>query len=299
MRTSLLVVAVSFLVACGGGWGDTQSSSDQVTKSCGASTTGPVQGVDVSKYQGNFNWSTANVAFGYARISDGSLSPDSTFVANWANMQAAGVLRGAYQFFRPEQDATAQAQMVVNAVGMLGPTDLPAMIDVEIADNQSPATIAAGVKTWLGIVTAGTGKTPIIYTGASFWQTSVQDTSFGAYPVWIAAYGPTCPSLPPGWTSWAIWQYSDGNNALDHDVFNGSLADLQALAAGSNTPPPPPPPINNPDAGAPPDSGTPSTDCYSDTLGMEMPQDSCVWSSSDGVEYQCIDGHWRRGERRR
>jgi len=28
---------------------------------------------------------------------------------------------------------------------------------------------------------------------------------------------------------------------------------------------------------------------------MEMPQDSCVWSSSDGIEYQCIDGQWYSG----
>jgi hypothetical protein len=31
-----------------------------------------------------------------------------------------------------------------------------------------------------------------------------------------------------------MWQYSDGNGSLDHDVFNGSLADLQKLAGAGN-----------------------------------------------------------------
>ena len=197
---------------------------------CGASANGPVQGVDVSTYQGNFNWPGAHVDFGYARISDGTGSIDSKFDENWTNMKSAGVMRGAYQFFEPGESEVAQANMMVAKVGHLGSGDLPAMIDVEATGGQSPATIAAKVRHWLQIVEAGTGKRPFIYTGSYFWQDHVKDSSFGQYPIWIAAYGPSCPSLPAGWSKWLMWQYSDGNGKLDHDVFNGSLAELRAYA---------------------------------------------------------------------
>ncbi len=58
-------------------------------------------------------------------------------------------------------------------------------------------------------------------------------TSFSGVPLWVADYGPSCPLLPNGWSSWTMWQYSDGNGSLDHDVFNGTLAQLQALAGAA------------------------------------------------------------------
>jgi lysozyme len=222
------------------------STSQDVTTVCGAKTNGAVQGVDVSHYQGNFNWMTANVQFGYAQVSDGISNPDPLFSTNWANMKKAKILRGAYQFFRPNEDEVAQANLVVSKIGKLQPGDLPAMIDVEVTGGIAGATIGAKVKHWLQIVEAGTGVKPIIYTGSYFWQDNVGTTNLGAYPIWIAAYGSACPAVPPGWNKWLVWQYSDGNGALDHDVFNGTLAQLKALS-----PQPPAPPIPaKPDAGA-------------------------------------------------
>lgn len=235
-RVLVLVPALALLVgACSGGPSERVGSlSEPMTKVCGASANGPVQGADVSSWQGNFDWNGAKnggMVFGYARISDGLGYIDSQFGNNWSKMNAAGILRGAYQFFRPGDDATQQANMMVQKVGgKLGGGDLPCMIDVEATDGQSPATIAAKVQTWLNIVEQGTGRRPIIYTGAYFWQDYVQSTGFGGYPLWIAAYGPVCPSVPDGWSNWLIWQYSDGNGSLDHDVFNGTLQQLQALA---------------------------------------------------------------------
>jgi protein-S-isoprenylcysteine O-methyltransferase Ste14 len=74
------------------------------------------------------------------------------------------------------------------------------MIDVEATGGQSGATIAAKVRHWLQIVEKGTGRRPIIYTGSYFWQDHVGDTSFGSYPIWIAAYVGTFGSslLRPG-----------------------------------------------------------------------------------------------------
>ena len=212
---------------------DVGNSAAAVTTVCGVSSSSSVQGRDVSVYQGNFDWNAqkaAGVDFGYARIGDG-LGGDSEFAPNWSKMKAAGVLRGAYQFFEPGEDEVAQANLMIQAVGQLGEGDLPCMIDVEVTGGQSGATIASKVAHWMKLVEAGTGKAPVIYTGPYFWQDNVGSTAFGSTPLWIADYGPSCPLIPPGWSNWTMWQYSDGNGALDHDVFNGTLADLQKLAA--------------------------------------------------------------------
>jgi lysozyme len=257
LSRSLTLLALASLASCAVGCAsaspteDVEGTSQDVTTVCGAKTNGAVQGVDVSHYQGNFDWAHANVQFGYAQVSDGITSPDPMFATNWANMKKANILRGAYQFFRPNEDEVAQANLLVQKVGKLGPGDLPAMIDVEVTGGVAGATIGAKVKHWLQIVEAGTGLKPFIYTGSYFWQDSVGVTNLGAYKIWIAAYGSACPAVPPGWNNWAFWQYSDGSGKLDHDVFNGTLAQLKAY---SPQPPPSPAPPKV-DAGAK-DSGT-------------------------------------------
>ncbi len=254
VRGGLLAVLLAMcagLVACGdeADSGRTAQAGYQprtvgepLTRVCGVNKYNGPQGADVSKYQGDFDWAaqkSAGLAFGYARISDGTNIIDAKFDQNWRQMKANGILRGAYQFFRPGQDAAAQANMVVQKIGRLGPGDMPAMIDVEADDGQSKATVAAKVKQWIDIVEQGTGKKPVIYTGAYFWRDHVGSTAFSSYPLWIAAYGPSCPSLPPGWSDWTIWQYCNGQTqycsngqGFDRDVFNGSLSKLRQMADG-------------------------------------------------------------------
>ena len=98
LTVSLLIVALG---ACSDGAGEhTGSSSAPMTKVCGAGTNGPVQGYDVSYYQGNFNWVGAKnggADFGYARISDGLGYIDPQFGNNWNNIKSAGSL-SANQF---------------------------------------------------------------------------------------------------------------------------------------------------------------------------------------------------------
>jgi len=238
---SLAPLAALALLECGGNprpGEDIGTTSQASTTVCGAPTNGPVQGVDVSHYQGAYGWAGSKTSigtvFGYASIGDGTGYVDPEFTTNWANMKAAGVLRGAYEYFEPGDDPTAQANLMIQAVGQLGAGDLPCMVDVETTGGQSGATIAANVRIWLDAVQAGTGKTPMIYTGPSFWDGSVGDTSFGATPLWIADYGPSCPAVPNGWSNWTIWQYGDTGGNLDQDVFNGTLAQLTSL--GQTTP---------------------------------------------------------------
>jgi lysozyme len=95
----------------------------------------------------------------------------------------------------------------------------------------------AHVKTWLARIEAKTGRRPIVYTAA--FMSATIGTGFSAYPLWVANYGATCPSMPSGWTKWQFWQTSESGTVsgipvkTDLDVFNGTLADLQAFARSS------------------------------------------------------------------
>ncbi len=259
-KTGLVLASLTALVAasvagCGDYDGETAGAgydavgqkSESLTYKCGVNKYNGPQGADVSYYQGNFNWSGKGLKFGYARISDGAPNTgfkDPDFDANWKNMKANGILRGAYQFFRPGQNATDQANYMVTKVGgKLGAGDMPCMIDVEATDGKSASTIVSKMKTWMSIVESGTGKKPIIYTGAYFWSGNVGNSgAFSSYPLWIAAYGPSCPSIPTVWSNWTFWQYCDGQtkycsngSGFDRDVYNGTLSALQKFAGGSGS----------------------------------------------------------------
>ena len=203
---------------------------------CPAGAT--IDGIDVSQYNGTVDWAmvkSAGIVFAYARIAENT-TPDPQFATNWSGMQANGVVRGAYHFFHPGADPTAQANYVVGALGKLAVADLPVVVDVETTDGQPAATIAANLATFVDAVAVGTGKQPMIFTGKSFWEASVQSTTFASDPLWIAASNVACPNLPSQWASWVAWQDSiaatvagvSGN--VDHDKFNGSAADLSAFA---------------------------------------------------------------------
>jgi lysozyme len=127
-----------------------------------------------------------------------------------AQIKSVGLVRGAYQYFEPGQDALAQADMVVQKVGLLGPGDLPVQLDMEATGGQSSATIVSKAKAWSDRVTAGTGKRPMVYTARYFWNDNVGSTDFASYPLWVANYGVSCPNTPDAWSKMG----SSGNTAI-------------------------------------------------------------------------------------
>lgn len=211
------------------------ASAAAALRTCAAGET--ITGVDISSYQGNVNWSQikgSGRSFAFARISDGLNSPDSKFVQNWPAMKRVGLVRGAYQYFRPSQDPAQQAQMVLDklaSAGGLRPGDLPPVLDLESADSLSASVVVANAKIWLAKIEAAIGVKPIVYTAA--FMSDVIGTSFGGYALWVANYTTACPSMPSGWTSWHFWQNADNGTVagvsgnVDTDFFNGTVAQLK------------------------------------------------------------------------
>ena len=221
------------------------ASSLQAEKVC---PTGSVtRGVDVGVYQGAVDWNAvaaAGYTFGIARFSDGG-SLDAQFAANWTGMKAAGLVRGAYQFFEPKQDPIAQALGLLGALGPLGVGDLPPALDVEVSGGLSPASLFGAIQSWVSTVQQAIGRRPLLYTNAGFWNGSVVQPGPAGTDLWVANWGVSCPTTPTGWSNWALWQNSSTGTVngigagVDLDEFNGSQAALAAYASTWTTAPEP------------------------------------------------------------
>jgi GH25 family lysozyme M1 (1,4-beta-N-acetylmuramidase) len=242
MKRHLILFSLTTLAACGGGAAvvdETGEREADVTTCPGATR---IQGIDVSYYQGTPNWGSVRAAgkqFAIVRVSDGTGFLDPQFANNWRNAQNAGVYVGAYQFFRPNQDAIAQADLMVNqlnAVGFNG-NHLPPVIDVEVTGGVSSATVISRVNQWLQRVQSRTGRLPALYTSPGFWG-GIGNPSPNPVPyLWVAHWGVSCPNVPNVSYSWRLrwWQYSATGRVsgisgdVDLDLYNGSLTEMLSL----------------------------------------------------------------------
>ena len=211
------------------------TSTAHAAKVCPAGAT--VYGTDVSSWQGAIDFdavAASGVKFVITRIGDG-LYHDPYFESNWQAILDVGLIRGAYLFYEPTKSASAQAKHVVDSVGKLGAGDLPVTLDVEWTTG---TPTASAIQTFVDLVTAGTGKTPMIYTAAGYWN-QYFTSQFGGLKLWVANWETSCPTLPSSWSSWVFWQTGGGSGSIpgiaggvDEDVFNGSEAALEAFATG-------------------------------------------------------------------
>jgi len=264
IRRAALVLSLGLVataLACSSSPGENSCTADGAALSvCAKGPTVP--GLDVSYYQGTIDWTAVKKAgkvFAITRVSDGTGFTDPTFVKNWQGMKSAGIIRGVYQFFRPNEDPIAQADLMLaqlKAAGGLAADDLQPVMDMEVSGGLGPSAIQANMQKWLTYVESKTGRKPIIYT-AAFMSSNV-GTGFTKYPLWVANYGPSCPTMPSGWAQWVMWQSSSTgtvagiSGSIDVDEFNGTLSDLKKFID--------PTPPATPDAGAPPSSDAGSSE---------------------------------------
>ena len=157
------------------------------------------------------------------------------FDRNWQGARRAHVLRGAYQYFRPDQSATVQADLLLAAIAR-DPGELPPVIDVETTGGKRPEQIAAAVQTWVDRVRAGLGVEPIVYTSPDFWRDRVGGADLSSQPLWLAHYTDGCPRVPAPWRRWTYWQHSKTGRVagiegpVDLDVFAGTIEELRRSA---------------------------------------------------------------------
>jgi beta-phosphoglucomutase-like phosphatase (HAD superfamily)/GH25 family lysozyme M1 (1,4-beta-N-acetylmuramidase) len=196
-------------------------------------------GIDVSSWQGTIDWiqvASAGIVFAYVRATDGALA-DSRYAANTAGARAVGISTGAYHVFEPAQDSIDQAESFLSRAGPILIGDLPPALDLERTGDLSGSVVAAKALQFLRHVEQETGRKPLLYTAPAWFEANIgSPAGLETYPLWIAHWGGTCPSLPNGFVDWAVHQYSAQGSvsgvagAVDMDSFNGVLPALQRLA---------------------------------------------------------------------
>lgn len=197
---------------------------------------GKVFGIDVSHYQGNINWTKVKVIenfplqFVFIRATCGTNTEDKKFDINWEKAKENNLLKGAYHYYRPDENAIFQAKNFIKTV-QLKKGDLPPVLDIEkMPKRQSMANMKLGLRKWLKMVEGHYGVKPIIYTGEAYYNNFLKnDANFNDYTFWIANYSNRVSEVKD---HWSFWQFTDkarvsgisGN--VDLNVFNGNYETL-------------------------------------------------------------------------
>jgi GH25 family lysozyme M1 (1,4-beta-N-acetylmuramidase) len=207
-----------------------------------------VQGLDVSSHQTTVNWAAQYIMgarFAYVKATEGTTYTNDYFGTQYGGALASGMIRGAYHFALPGvSTASAQADFFVNSGGGWtgdGKT-MPPLLDIEYNPYASLGNTCynmsqTGMVNWIAAfsnrVLARTGRLPMIYTTTDWWsQCTGNSGAFRNQPLHLASYSRYVGSMPNGWGTYSVWQYSStGPFAGDSNAWNGDLGSLQKFAS--------------------------------------------------------------------
>ncbi|RKS89676.1 lysozyme [Flavobacterium limicola] len=195
-------------------------------------------GIDVSEYQGKINWSYVDTLekkyplhYVFIRASVGKDRKDYQFKRNWLGAKENKMIRGAYHYYRPNENSLEQAELFIKTVS-LQKGDLPPVLDIEkLPKNQSIANLKLGLKRWLQAVESHYGVKPIIYTGERYYDDFLKE-EFSDYLFWIANYNLYREEIAEDWLFWQFTEKASipgikGN--VDVNIYNGDLQQLRFI----------------------------------------------------------------------
>jgi len=197
-----------------------------------------VYGIDISQYQGDVSWLDINtiyddvpIDFVFIRATMGEKAKDKRFAINWKAAQSRAKIRGAYHYFRPNENSIRQAHNFIKTVE-LRHGDLPPVLDIEERPRkQSMDSLKVGLKRWLDEVERYYGTQPILYSGDRYF-TDFLEKEFSDYVLWIANYNFWVKKPKKHWN---FWQFSERGYVrgikgyVDLNMFRGDIEELEEL----------------------------------------------------------------------
>ncbi len=196
--------------------------------------------IDLSHHNGTVELQKAGAAgiLGIIqKATQGRTFVDPTYARNHDDAANAGLLWGAYHF-GTGGDGVQQAAHFLDTVAPSAGDLL--VLDFE-ANHQGPSMSLEEARAFVTHVREATGRWPGIYSGHYIKELlgSQVDTVLANCWFWLAQYGPTAV-VPVGWSTWTMWQYTDGAVGPDpHDVdgvgrcdrdrFNGTESELRGF----------------------------------------------------------------------
>ena len=190
-----------------------------------------VVGFDVSEYQGTIQWEqiqtvedTFALDFVFIRATAGKNRVDRQFATNWKQAKTKGFIRGAYHYYRPNENSIQQAELFIKTV-QLQKGDFPPVLDIEnLPKTQSIDSLKVGLKRWLKKVEAHYKVKPIIYSGERYYKDFLKE-DFKEYTFWIANYNFFVEHIKD---DWLFWQFTEKGTVsgiegpVDLNVYNGT-----------------------------------------------------------------------------
>ncbi len=196
-------------------------------------------GIDISHYVGHVSWDKVKtshhpIEFVVVRATMGSNSLDRQYRKNWHGAKRSGYIRGAYHYYRPDENSVKQFNNFSSKV-KLEPGDLPPILDIEDVGRLGVDNIRKGVANWLKLAEDHYGIKPIVYTGRTFYKSNMKGYIDG-YPLWIASYSKKYKLVGIKWT---FHQFSDKvkvkgiTGLVDGNDFSGDLGSLRTICIGN------------------------------------------------------------------
>ena len=196
-------------------------------------------GIDVSHYQGRIDWKQVKfinhekypIAFVFVRATQGCDTNDRQFEKNWQQTKANNFIRGAYHYYRPNENSIQQAENFIATV-RLTKGDLPPVLDIEkMPENQSIENLKIGLRRFLEKIEKHYKVQPIIYCGERYY-TEFLKAEFSEYAFWIANYNFIDTEIN---ADFRFWQFTEQarvegiSEKVDVNIFNGNCNDLNDL----------------------------------------------------------------------
>ncbi len=219
-------------------------------------------GIDVSDVQGELDapaLAAAGVQACWIKISDGIHDGQRHADENARGLRAAGIDVGFYGVLEPYGVARVEPQVAnflrrVKATGAVA--TLPPWCDFELGKGLTGSALLESAAEWCERVEAAGAGRPMLYSYPAFiaglvrlagGPTHPTARRLARFPLAIAHYGTTAPSVPAPWTDWVAWQASGDpapagarprpwahlpgrpGVAVDVDYYRGTVAELRAL----------------------------------------------------------------------
>lgn len=196
----------------------------------------PVMGIDISSHNDIRDLKAAKadgVEFVWIKATEGATFRDKQFAEHHRLAGEAGMMRGAYHFFRFDKDGVEQA---VNLMETTGDSHLELGIAIDVESSGNPEGLAheditEKLLTMIDYLKLrGYGVT--LYCNKSDYYTYLYE-SFPGSALWICSF-----SSDPIAADWRFWQYSHSGSVagikgkVDLNVFGGSRHEWNAFLSG-------------------------------------------------------------------
>ena len=190
-------------------------------------------GIDISKWQGNFDISAAVESDGIEFViikaggGDDGLYTDSKFETNYKNAVSAGIYKGAYFYGNATTTDAAVEEADYFASLLDGKQfELPVYYDVESSDMRAltKAKLTNVVIAFcqrmeeLGFFVG-------IYMSKSYFSSEVNDSKLTDYAHWVAQWNTECTYTG----DYGMWQFGGETNKIRDNTVNGVVVDMDYM----------------------------------------------------------------------